>query len=336
LIDPVKLIVPMAGYGKRLRPQSSITPKPLMTVRGQCLVERIVAKFTHTLPRRIIDGVFILGPGFDRKAYDILDSVCAKYDIQPHYVIQEQPKGTAHAVLCAQHLLEGEGVVVYADTVFDMDPILSFGDSDVVAWVKEVDDPSRFGVAVRNHDRITAFVEKPQELISNEALIGIYYIRNLRTLKSAIKTLFDNQICGKDGEYYLTDAFDHMLKEGLIFSSTSVNAWLDCGTLTAFMDTTCYLLDHESQSTDQPGCINTLIREPVYIGEHARIENSIIGPYVSVEAGAQVINSIIQHSIIFESANVHDSILTDSMIGAHSTVKRPPQNLNVGDYSDLS
>jgi len=326
----------MAGYGKRLRPQSSITPKPLMTVRGQCMVERIIAKFTQTLPKKITDGIFILGPGFDRIAYDILDAVCAKYDIHPHYVIQAEPKGTAHAVSCAQDFLDGEGVVVYADTVFDMDPITTFGDSDVVAWVKEVDDPSRFGVAVRENDRITAFVEKPQEFISNEALIGIYYIQNLNQLKSAINFLYDHKICGKDGEYYLTDAFDRMLKEGLIFSSTTVNAWLDCGTLNAFMDTTRYLLNHEPQNVDGPRCNNSIIIEPVYIGEDSHVTDSIIGPYVSIEAGAQITHSIIKNSIIFESANVQDSVLNDSMIGAHSTVIGKLNSLNVGDYSDLS
>ncbi len=326
----------MAGYGKRLRPQSSITPKPLMTVKGQSMVERIIAKFTHTLPKSISDGIFILGPGFDHRAYDILESVCAKYDIQPHYVIQEQPLGTAHAVMCAQNFLEGEGVVVYADTVFDMDSIATFGDSDVVAWVKEVSDPSRFGVAVRDQERIVAFVEKPQELISNEALIGIYYIQNLNQLKSAIKTLFDGHLCGKDGEYYLTDAFDHMLKSGLIFSSTTVNAWLDCGTLDAFMDTTCYLLDHERQIGDRPDCPNSIIIEPVYIGENACVTDSIIGPYVSVESGAQITNSIIKNSIIFESATVQDSILKGSMIGAQSTVTGKASQLNIGDHSNLS
>ena len=326
----------MAGRGKRLRPQSSITPKPLMTVRGQCMVERIIEKFTHTLPRRITDGVFILGPGFDRKAYDILDSVCARHNIQAHYVIQEEALGTAHAVICAQDFLNGEGIVVYADTVFDMDPVHDLSDSDVVAWVKEVDDPKRFGVAVREGDRVTAFVEKPQELISNEALIGIYYIRSLEKLKDAIQVLFDKNICGKGGEYYLTDAFDWMLKQGLVFRTAAVQAWLDCGTLEAFMDTTRYLLAQETQTGTRPGCSNSIILEPVYIARDAIVEHSVIGPYVSVEAGAHISSSIIRDSIVFESAIVKHSILHDSMIGANSIVANESSRLNVGDYSDLS
>ncbi len=326
----------MAGRGKRLRPQSSITPKPLMTVRGQCMVERIVEKFTCTLPSQVTEGVFILGPGFDRRAYEILDSVCERHNIQAHYVLQEEALGTAHAVICAQDFLSGEGIVVYADTVFDMDPVQNLSDSDVVAWVKEVEDPKRFGVAVREGDRVTAFVEKPQELISNEALIGIYYIRNLEKLKSAIQVLFDQNICGKGGEYYLTDAFDWMLNQGLVFRTAAVTAWLDCGTLEAFMDTTRYLLDHEPQTGARPGCHHSVIMEPVHIAEDAVVENSVIGPYVTIEAGAHVSESIIRNSIVFESAEIKNSVLHDSMIGASSVVTGKSSRVNIGDYSSLS
>lgn len=326
----------MAGRGKRLRPQSSITPKPLLTVRGQCMVERIVEKFTQTLPRPVTDGVFILGPGFDRKAYDILDTVCARHGIHAHYVIQEEAKGTAHAVICAKEFLDGEGIVVYADTVFDMDPVHNLDDSDVITWVKEVDDPSRFGVAVREGDRVIAFVEKPQKFISNEALIGIYYVRELNKLKSAIQVLFDNNICGKGGEYYLTDAFDLMLKQGLTFRTAVVKAWLDCGTLEALMETTRYLLQHEPQDTVRPGCKHSVIREPVYIAEDAVVENSVLGPYVAIESGAYIGNSVIRDSIVFESAEVTDAVLNQSMVGANSSVSGKATQLNVGDHSHLS
>ena len=326
----------MAGQGKRLRPQSSITPKPLMTVRGKCMVERIVEKFIHTLPQPVTDGVFILGPGFDQKAYDILDSVCSRHDIQGHYVIQEEAKGTAHAVRCAQQFLSGEGIVVYADTVFDMPPLDDLYDSDVIVWVKEVEDPSRFGVAVREGERVTAFVEKPQEMVSREALIGIYYIRELDRLNTAIEILFQNGTRGKGGEYYLTDAFDWMLKQGLTFRTAAVNAWLDCGTLSAFMDTTRYLLDHEPQESVRLHCTDSIIQDPVYIAEDATIKNCVLGPYVSVEAGACLTNSIIRDSIIFESAQVKDSVLHDSMIGANSLVTGQSSRLNIGDYSNLS
>lgn len=326
----------MAGRGKRLRPQSSITPKPLLTVRGQCMVERIVEKFTQTLPRPVTDGVFILGPGFDRKAYEILDAVCARHNINAHYVIQEEAKGTAHAVICAQEFLDGEGVVVYADTVFDMDPVHNLDNSDVVTWVKEVDDPSRFGVAVREGDRVTAFVEKPQKFISNEALIGIYYIRELSKLRSAIQVLFDKNICGKGGEYYLTDAFDLMLNQGLTFRTAAVKAWLDCGTLEAFMETTRYLLQNEPQDTVRPGCKHSVIREPVYIAEDAVVENSVLGPYVAVESDAYIGNSVIRNSIIFESAEVTDAVLSHSMVGENSSVSGKSTQLNIGDHSYLS
>jgi len=331
----VKLIIPMAGRGKRLRPQSNVTPKPLLTVRGKSMVERIIAGFAATLERRITDSVFILSPTFGKDITLQLTDIAARFKVKPHFVIQQDPLGTAHAVAQADKHLSGEGVVVYADTVFEMDPVVGLELSDVVAWVKEVDDPRRFGVAVRQEDRIVAFVEKPQEPISNEALIGIYYVRDLAQLKSAIQVLFDQSICGKGGEYYLTDAFDLMLKDGLIFRTAGVRSWLDCGTLEAFQDTVRYLLMHEPQDVRRVGTSGSVLVEPVYLDESAVVTGSVIGPYVCIEAGARINHSVIRNSIIFEGARVSNAVLDNSLIGSHSTVVHPAMAFNVGDFSDV-
>lgn len=325
----------MAGRGKRLRPQSNITPKPLLTVRGKSMVERIVAGFAYALERPVTESVFILSPSFGRDITDKLSDIAVRYHVKPHFVIQKDPLGTAHAVAVANEHLSGEGIVVYADTVFEMDPVIGLERSDVVAWVKEVDDPRRFGVAVRKGDRVVSFVEKPQEPISNEALIGIYYVRDLAMLKNYIQILFDRRICGTGGEYYLTDAFDLMLKDGLVFRTAGVRSWLDCGTLKAFQDTVRYLLINEPQDVRRIGTSGSVLVEPVYIADGAEITGSVIGPNVCIEAGARIVHSVISNSIVFEGAQISNAVLDNSLIGADTTITPARMVFNVGDFSHI-
>lgn len=330
----MKLIIPMAGRGKRLRPQSSVTPKPLLSVAGTCMVERIVEGFRDVLPHPIAEGVFILSPGFGLDVRTKLTEICRRHGMETHFVVQEEALGTAHAVAVTGDHLQGEGIVVYADTVFQMMPGLALEGADVVAWVKEVEDPSRFGVAVREGPRIVAFVEKPEELISNEALIGIYYVRDLSRLRQAIDHLFTKDIRGKGGEYYLTDALDVMLNDGLEFRTAVVTAWLDCGTLDALMDTTRYLL-RSKQQTARDGVTNSILVEPVFIAPGAVVTDSILGPDVSVERDARITSSIIRTSIVFEGAHVDHAVLENSFVGAHARIVKTAPSLNVGDFSTV-
>ncbi|MFB6273343.1 MAG: sugar phosphate nucleotidyltransferase, partial [Salinibacter sp.] len=191
----MKLIVPMAGRGTRVRPHSHVTPKPLLKVRGRSIVER-----------------------------------CDERGITPHFPVQEEALGTAHAVGCAEGHLHGEGVVVFADTLFDLEREVTLGDADVVAFVREVDDPRRFGIAVRDGERVTELVEKPDDPVSNEALVGIYYIRELAKIEEGIDYLIENDLKGAGGEYQLTDALDYRLQQGDLFTTANVDAWMDCGT----------------------------------------------------------------------------------------------------------
>ena len=329
------LIIPMAGRGKRLRPQSNVTPKPLLSVCGQSMVERIVAGFERMLPRPVTDCVFILGPSFERDAQPLLTDICARYKVRPHFVVQHKPLGTAHAVSVAADYLSGEGIVVYADTVFDMGTPVDLSDTDVMVWVKHVEDASRFGVAVREADRVVRFVEKPREPISNEALIGIYYVRDLGLLHNSIQHLFAQGVCGVGGEYYLTDAFDHMLGSGLVFRTTSVRHWLDCGTLAAFMDTVRHLLDADAGAPAPVAVERCVVVPPVYLAPGARAEDSVIGPYVCLEKNATATRSVVRNSILFEGAAVSDAVLDMSFVGAHSTLRMPSNSVNVGDFSEI-
>ena len=331
----MKLIIPMAGRGTRVRPHSHVTPKPLLSVRGKTLVERIVDTFVRILPVPPDEGVFILGPDFGENVRNQLNAICKKRQMKAQFCVQAKPLGTAHAVYAAKDHLEGEGIVVFADTLFDMEHKVKLEGADVVAWVKFVEDPSRFGVAVREGERIVALVEKPKNLISNEALIGIYYIKELKKLKNVIDRMIKNDMKGPTGEYYLTDAFDQMLKENLIFKTASVSEWLDCGTIQALMDTTKIILSKEVSDLKQGTIHNSLNKDPVYIGPGAKVSNAVIGPYVSIEEGAEVNGSIVRDSIIFANASVENAILAISMIGQFAQVNENPRMINVGDHAIL-
>ncbi len=331
----MKLIIPMAGRGTRVRPHSHVTPKPLLNVRGKSMVERIVQTFMDVLPRPLTEAVFVLGPDFGEGVRDQLRQICAGYDIQAHFAVQEQAQGTAHAVHCAADHLSGEGIVVFADTLFYMDKNLSLENADAIAWVKHVDDPSRFGVAVREGERIVSFVEKPSKLISNEALIGIYYFRDLAEFGRQIQRVIDEDIRGHGSEFQLTDALDLMLKDGKVFKTAQVTDWLDCGTIDALMDTTKIILDKERGEASKGTVENSIVIEPVFIGEGAVVRDAVVGPNASIEANATIERSVVRDSIVFASGSVSDSTLRDSLVGQHAEVHHVAQPVNVGDHATV-
>ena len=326
----MKLIVPMAGRGTRVRPHSHVTPKPLLSVKGRSIVERIVDTFAQVMPTVPDEGVFVLGPDFGSEIRDQLTALCEDRDMTAQFAVQEESLGTAHAVGCAEAHLEGDGIVVFADTLFQIDEAVTFDDeADVVAFVREVEDPSRFGVAVRDGEHVTKLVEKPDEPISNEALIGIYYVRDLADLKTEIDYLIENDMRGKGGEYQLTDAFDRRLQKGDTFTTASVDAWMDCGTIPALLETTGRVLDRESDDPHQ-------VHDPVYVGPEATIENAVVGPHVSVEEGATVKNAVVRDSIVFAEGMVENAVLADSVVGRHAAVDQGIDSLNVGDHSQIN
>jgi len=332
----MKLIVPMAGRGTRVRPHSHVTPKPLLKVRGRSIVERIVDTFSRVLPAPPDDGIFVLGPDFGSDIRDQLTALCDERGITPHFPVQEEALGTAHAVGCAEGHLHGEGVVVFADTLFDLNREVTLGDADVVAFVREVDDPRRFGIAVRDGEQVTELVEKPDDPVSNEALVGIYYIRELAKIEEGIDHLVENDLKGAGGEYQLTDALDYRLQEGDVFTTANVDAWMDCGTIPALLETTGRVLERESDGLHQGTVEDSVIHEPVYIGPDATVENAVVGPHVSIEEGATVSNSVVRDSIVFAEGTVENAVLEDSVVGRHAAVDQQVQSLNVGDHSQIN
>ncbi|MDR9388107.1 MAG: sugar phosphate nucleotidyltransferase [Balneolaceae bacterium] len=344
----MKLIIPMAGRGTRVRPHSHTTPKPLLPVAGTMIVERIVETFGRTLDRSIDEIVYILGPDFGQPIRDTLTEMSHRQHAKATFKVQDVALGTAHAVLCAEETLEGEVIIVFADTLFDTATKVTLDDADSVIWLKEVEDPSRFGVAVHEGDTITDFVEKPSEPISNQAIIGVYYFKEATQLRKEIEYLMEHNITGHGDEYQLTDALDRMLKQGLVFKKATVDEWLDCGTLPAWLDTSSVILAkehteeyaeqheaHDEKTQDASNYPGSTLLPPVYIGEGVTIENSTVGPNVSLEAGATVRGSTLRDSIIQQKATLEQASLAHSSIGQHAHVQHFEGELHVGDHSKI-
>ncbi|NGP75206.1 glucose-1-phosphate thymidylyltransferase [Balneolaceae bacterium YR4-1] len=331
----MKLIIPMAGRGTRVRPHSHTTPKPLLPVAGTMIVERIVNTFARTLDRTIDEIVFILGADFGQEIKDELSAMCARHNAKATFRVQEVAEGTAHAVYCAEEDLEGECIIVFADTIFDMEGKVSVEDADSVIWLKEVDDPSRFGVAVEEDGQITDFVEKPSEPISNLAIIGVYYFKEGKNLKKEIEYLLDNDIRGHGGEFQLTDALDRLLKDNKVFKKATVDEWLDCGTLPAWLETTGVIVEKEASDVDESQYSETKIIEPVYIGDDVKLQNCIIGPHASIESGCKLKNTTVKNSLIQEQSTLENCQIEGSTIGKYTELKNVDQQVHLGDHSKI-
>lgn len=331
----MKLIIPMAGRGTRVRPHSHTTPKPLLPVAGKMIVERIVETFGRTLDRTIDEIVFILGPDFGQDIKEQLTAMCDRQNATATFRVQAQAEGTAHAVYCAEEDLEGECIIVFADTIFDMKGSVSIEDADSVIWLKEVDDPSRFGVAVEKHGQITDFVEKPSEPISNLAIIGVYYFKEAGDLKKEIEYLLENDVRGHGDEFQLTDALDRLLKDDKVFRKATVDEWLDCGTLPAWRETSATIVEKESTDIDETQFKNTKIIPPVYLGDDVELEGCKIGPYASIDQGCSLKNTTVENSLIQKHTTISNCYIKDSTIGKHVELKNVDLQVHVGDHSKV-
>jgi len=297
------------------------------------IVERIVETFARTLDRTIDEIVYILGPDFGREIKETLKEMSERHDAKATFRIQDRALGTAHAVSCAEEDLNGEVIIVFADTIFDSKEKVTVDDADSVIWLKEVEDPSRFGVAVYDGDTITDFVEKPSEPISNLAIIGVYYFKKGEDLKKEIQYLLDNNVTGHGDEYQLTDALDRLLKDGKVFKKATVDEWLDCGTLPAWLDTTTEILAKENHSYGSYE--ETSVIPPVFIGKDVKISGSTIGPNVSIESGTVIRNTEVKDSIIQSHASLTGCKLNGSTVGNHAELEGSTGEIHVGDHSLL-
>ena len=332
----MKVIVPMAGRGSRLRPHTLTVPKPLVPVGGKPIVHRLVEDIAAICSEPIEEIAFVIGDfgvEVEKELIAVAEKLGAKGSI--HY--QDQPLGTAHAVLCAKEKLSGPVVVAFADTLFRADFKIDPND-DGILWVKQIEDPSAFGVVkLGEGNRIIDFVEKPKEFVSDLAMIGIYYFKKGEELRTELEYLIDNNVI-KGGEYQLPDALRRLTEKGTIFKPGKVDEWLDCGNKAVTVHTNQRVLEFDKNKavkliSESSEMHDSVIIPPCFIGEGVKIINSVIGPHVSLGANTVVRNTRIINTIVQENTVIENGNIADAMIGNHVQYLKKAQDLSLGDYS---
>ncbi len=331
----------MAGRGSRLRPHTLTVPKPLIPVAGKPIVHRLVEDIVGVLNEDIDEIAFILGDPafFDDEVVESLKALAISLDAKPTIYRQLDPKGTGHAIMCAKDSLSGPAVIAYADTLiradFDLDK-----KADAVIWTKKVKNPEAYGVVNLNEkNEIIELVEKPKEYVSDQAVIGIYYFKDVAQLKNELQYVLDNNIIN-GGEYQINDGIKRMMAAGKIFKTGTVDEWMDCGNkevtvetnrkMLGFLSETNYPLIAENITND-----NSIIISPCFIGENVILKNSTIGPYASIGEGTVIEDSSVKNSIIQTNSKIKNANLDNAMIGNYATFDGNFTNVSIGDYSEL-
>ncbi len=332
----MNIIIPMAGQGKRMRPHTVTLPKPLIPIAGKPMVHRIVEDIAQTTDQPIHEIAFIISRSFGEAAERDLLQVASSFGAQGRIFYQDSPQGTAHAILCAAECLQGNVFIAFADTLFKATFSIDTN-KEAIIWTQKVADPSAFGVVRMNEEGIiTEFVEKPTEFVSDLAIIGVYYFRDGERLKQELQYLIDHDIKMK-GEYQLTDAMENMKSQGMSFYTGQVEEWLDCGNKEATLYTLERILEikrnTETQQHSSAQIINSSIIEPCFIGKDVVVRNAVVGPYVSLEAGSSVEESVISRSIIGENSSVKHSVIQNSLLGNTVACQSKPDEYSLGDYS---
>jgi len=338
----MKIIVPMAGRGSRLRPHSLTVPKPLIPVAGQPIVHRLVKDITKVLKQPIEEIAFVLGDpawfGDDvvSSLQDLAKSLGAKASIYR----QDKPLGTGHAIMCAEPSLSGPAVIAYADTLiraeFDLDP-----EADSVIWTKQVKNPEAYGVVKLNDsDEIVELVEKPENFVSDQAVIGIYYFKDVGVLKTKLQEILDENVMN-GGEYQINDGIKRKMGDGKIFKTGTVDEWMDCGNKKITIETNQRMLGFlqsdgdEQLVSDSVKLENSNIIEPCFIGENVVLKNTIVGPFVSIGNDCTVENSTIKNSLIQTNTTIKNANMDDAMIGNNVIYNGKFTSISIGDYSVL-
>lgn len=332
----MKIIVPMAGRGSRLRPHTLTIPKPLIPVAGKPIVQRLVEDITKVCGEKVEEIAFIIGDFGDQVETD-LKNIAASLGAKGSIYHQEEALGTAHAILCAKDSLDGKVVVAFADTLFKADFTLD-SDADGIIWVSQIDDPSAFGVVnLDENDVITEFVEKPETFVSDLAIIGIYFFKDGANLSRELQYLIDNKIMDK-GEYQLTNALENMKNKNVKFKTGKVIEWLDCGNKNATVHSNQRVLEFEKDQdliAADATITDSVIIPPCKVMSGAVIINSVVGPHVTVGSKTAVTNSVISNSIIQNDSVVDGLHCTNSMIGNKAKYISAPKDLSVGDFNEI-
>ncbi len=323
----------MAGMGTRLRPFTLTTPKPFIKLAGKSILQRLIEKLIAVSKNTVTEVGFIIG-NFPQNIIDDIHSLGNKYNFKVNIFYQQEALGTAHAIYQAKDMLSDEVIVAFADTLFDADFEID-NSADVIIWTKKVSNPQLYGVVVKQNDVITSFYEKPKQFISDEAIIGIYYFKNVALLHTKIENIINNNL-RENNEYQLTNALQMLLDDNLLFKSQNVDEWLDCGNKDLLINTTSHLLNtNQFQTSDKIVLTDTVIIKPVFIADNVKIINSVIGPNVSIESNSTLMNVIVKNSIILSNSIIRNIVIENSMIGNNVFVNKIPKSLELGDYDKI-
>lgn len=337
----MKIIVPMAGVGSRLRPHTLTIPKPLTVIAGKPIVQRLVEDITSVVNQPIEEIAFIIGPatkGFPANTAEKLKAIASGLGAKGSVYVQEEALGTAHAIYCAKDSLSGPCVIAFADTLFKADFTLD-AEADGAIWVKQVEDPSAFGVVKLKDGVISDFVEKPKTFVSDLAIIGIYYFKDGDKVREEIQYLLDNDL-KEHGEYQITNVLESLKNQGAKFIPGKVTTWMDCGKKDPTVDTNKQTLGFEHANgnnlvADDVVLENSEIIQPCYVGTNVVLKNTKIGPYVSIGENSVVENSIITNSLIQTNVQISNATLDNAMIGNHATYNGNYTSVSIGDYTKL-
>ena len=333
----MKIIIPMAGKGTRLRPHTLTVPKPLIPVAGKPIIQRLVESLATSYEGPIEEIAFIIGdfgPEVERELINIAEKLGAKGKLYH----QEKALGVGHAIYCARESLNGPCMLAFADTLFKADFTFDPEDDGVI-WVQKVKDPSSFGVVkLNNKGIIVELVEKPTTFVSDMAIVGIYYFREGERLRDTLQHIITNEIKEKN-EFQLTTALEMLKNEGMQFRTGDIEEWLDCGNKDAILYSNERMLEFHRDTdlvSTSATVENSVIIPPCFVGDNAVIRNAVIGPHVSVGHNSTVENTVISNSIIQNKSVIRNAVLEHTMIGNASRYIGSKYELNLGDYSNFS
>ncbi len=329
----MKIIIPMAGRGSRLRPHTLTVPKPLVPVAGKPMVQRIVEDLATGHQGSIEEIAFIIGD-FGEAAEAHLHKIAEGLGAKASIYYQDRPLGPAHAISCASASLSGPCMVAFADTLFQANFNYDT-DADGLIWAKKVEDPSSFGV-IKTDDQqiITEFVEKSPVFVSDLAIVGLYYFKRGEDLRDKIQHMLDNNITDK-GEFQITTALELLKDDGTRFKAAEIDEWLDCGNKANVLHTNQRMLEigGESVIAESAQIEHSVIIPPCFIGEQVTVKNSVIGPFVSIGDNSTVDNSVIENSMIQSNSQVRQAVLDQAMLGNQVEYSGKKSEISLGDYS---
>jgi glucose-1-phosphate thymidylyltransferase len=321
------VILPVAGLGTRLRPQTWSKPKPLVSLAGKTILAHVLDRVLPSNPEKIVFITGYLGHHIESWARENIR-------IPTEFVVQTEMRGQTDAIIRARDISREDALILFPDMLFEADfSIIDQTDADVIMFTKEVDDPSALGIAVVENGRIVKLIEKPKELVSKLAVIGIYYIRSMPALYEAIDDQMARGIKTKN-EFFIADAIQLMIDSGAKVISAPVTLWEDCGNAESLLSTNRILLSRNENHTEMRG--NSIVIHPSVVDPSATLERSVVGPYASVGENCRIANSVISDSIIEDGATVESAELSQSIVGFNASVRGRPASLNVGDTSTIA